>query len=186
MLNLKRKSFSGGKYDLRCSRTWSEYGFLANLSCLGENSYPCQMGSLDFAGGGPVHITAGFSGLAYLVVLGKRKIVHAEHHNLVNVMFGTGVLWFGWFAFNGASAGGSTIRAAMAATVSVFDLFIDRLWDTVLSPYVECHFSPAPVKTDRAVRIQQTNQVKIDLSSINQSINQPKGLQWKTTLDWLI
>ncbi|OQV23844.1 Ammonium transporter 1 [Hypsibius exemplaris] len=105
-------------YDFVAYWTWSDHGFLQNLSCLGEASWPCRKGSLDFAGGGPVHITAGFSGLAYLVVLGKRKLIHAEHHNMVNVMFGTGVLWFGWFAFNGGSAGGANTRAAMAATVT--------------------------------------------------------------------
>ena len=70
-----------------------------------------------FGRGGPVHICAGFSGLAYVVVLGKRKVMHAEHHNMVNVMFGTGVLWFGWFAFNGGSEGAANSRAVMAGMV---------------------------------------------------------------------
>jgi ammonia channel protein AmtB len=108
-------------YSFLPYRTWADHGFLRNIACLGSSTYyekPCFVGAYDFAGGGPVHITAGFSGLAYLVVLGKRKVMHAEHHNLVNVMFGTGVLWTGWFAFNAGSAGAANTRAAMAATVT--------------------------------------------------------------------
>ncbi|OQV25209.1 Ammonium transporter 1 [Hypsibius exemplaris] len=108
-------------YDVVAYWTWADHGFLRNLNCLGSPTYqsaPCFAGAYDFAGGGPVHICAGFSGLAYLVVLGKRKLIHAEHHNMVNVMFGTGILWFGWFAFNGGSAGAANTRAAMASTVT--------------------------------------------------------------------
>ena len=97
---------------------------------LGSETYqdnPCGAGAYDFAGGGPVHICAGFSGLAYLVVLGKRKLIHAEHHNMVNVMFGTGVLWFGWFAFNGGSEGAANPRAAMACTV----LLLKENWHVI-------------------------------------------------------
>ncbi|GAU89698.1 hypothetical protein RvY_02215 [Ramazzottius varieornatus] len=108
-------------YDFVAYWTWADHGFIRNIACLGADDYyenPCYTGAYDFAGGGPVHIVAGFSGLAYLVVLGKRKLIHAEHHNLVNMMFGTGILWFGWFAFNGGSAGAATPRAVMASTVT--------------------------------------------------------------------
>ena len=48
------------------------------------------------------------------------------------------------------------------------------------------HSSPAPVKTDRTVRIQKTNQVKVDLSSINQSINQSTESSTMKVYAWLI
>ncbi|GAV08716.1 hypothetical protein RvY_18370 [Ramazzottius varieornatus] len=85
-------------YDFIAYWTWADHGFLRNFSCLGEPDFlenPCFIGVYDFAGRGPIHVAAGFSGLAYVLVLGKRKVIHAEHHNLVNMMFGTGVLWFG-------------------------------------------------------------------------------------------
>jgi ammonium transporter, Amt family len=66
-----------------------------------------SMGALDFAGGTVVHITAGFSALAFAIVLGKRKwFGHAalEPNNIPFTVLGAGLLWMGWFGFNGGSA----------------------------------------------------------------------------------
>lgn len=65
------------------------------------------MGALDFAGGTVVHIAAGFSGLAAILILRKRigYPEHAMHPNsMVLTLSGAGLLWFGWFGFNGGSA----------------------------------------------------------------------------------
>jgi ammonium transporter len=65
------------------------------------------MGALDFAGGTVVHIAAGLSGLAAILVLRKRigYPEHAVHPNsMVLTLTGAGLLWFGWFGFNGGSA----------------------------------------------------------------------------------
>ena len=62
---------------------------------------------LDFAGGTVVHIAAGVSGLAAILVLRKRLGYpeHAMHPNsMVLTLTGAGLLWFGWFGFNGGSA----------------------------------------------------------------------------------
>jgi Amt family ammonium transporter len=64
------------------------------------------MGALDFAGGTVVHISAGFSALAAILCLRKRigYPEHAMHPNsIVLALFGAGLLWFGWFGFNGGS-----------------------------------------------------------------------------------
>ena len=64
-------------------------------------------GALDFAGGTVVHIAAGVSGLAAILVLRKRfgYPEHAMHPNsMVLTLTGAGLLWFGWFGFNGGSA----------------------------------------------------------------------------------
>jgi ammonium transporter len=79
------------------------------------------LGALDFAGGTVVHIAAGFSGLAAILVLRKRLGYpeHAMHpSSMVLTLFGAGLLWFGWFGFNGGSALGSGTLAtsAFAAT----------------------------------------------------------------------
>ncbi|HZS11608.1 MAG TPA: ammonia channel protein, partial [Nitrospirales bacterium] len=74
-----------------------------------------QMGALDYAGGSVVHVSAGMSGLACAMVLGRRKGYGSEYmapHNLPFVMLGTGMLWFGWFGFNGGSALGANAAAA--------------------------------------------------------------------------
>jgi Amt family ammonium transporter len=79
------------------------------------------MGALDFAGGTVVHIAAGLSGLAAILVLRKRLGYpeHAIHPNsMVLCLAGAGLLWFGWFGFNGGSALGSNGLAGSALTAS--------------------------------------------------------------------
>jgi Amt family ammonium transporter len=80
-----------------------------------------KMGALDFAGGTVVHIAAGLSGLAAILVLRKRigYPEHAIHPNsMVLTLVGAGLLWFGWFGFNGGSALGSNGLAGAALTAS--------------------------------------------------------------------
>ncbi len=76
-----------------------------------------QMGVVDFAGGTVVHISAGFAALASVFIVGKRKILPQEKtqpHNITYVALGTGLLWFGWFGFNGGSALAANGLAAIA------------------------------------------------------------------------
>lgn len=75
-----------------------------------------QWGVFDFAGGVVVHVSAGFSSLATLLVVGKRPD-HVDNtpHNVPFVALGTGLLWFGWFGFNGGSALSVKGNAVMAA-----------------------------------------------------------------------
>jgi ammonium transporter, Amt family len=74
-------------------------------------------GVLDFAGGTVVHINAGVAGLVAAIVLGKRRGYGTENlapYDLSMAVIGTGLLWVGWFGFNGGSALGSGSRASMA------------------------------------------------------------------------
>ncbi|MFF7384188.1 ammonium transporter [Streptomyces griseoluteus] len=76
-----------------------------------------KLGALDFAGGLPVEITSGASGLALCLVLGPRlgfKRDAMRPHSLPMVMLGAGLLWFGWFGFNAGSALGANGLAAAA------------------------------------------------------------------------
>lgn len=83
--------------------------------------YLGKMGALDFAGGTVVHIAAGFSSLAAILVLRKR-MGYPEHtihpSSMVLSLTGAGLLWFGWFGFNGGSGlqSGSAGVSAFAAT----------------------------------------------------------------------
>jgi ammonium transporter len=80
-----------------------------------------KMGALDFAGGTVVHIAAGLSGLAAILVLRKRigYPQHAIHPNsMVLTLLGAGLLWFGWFGFNGGSALAANGLAGAALTAS--------------------------------------------------------------------
>ena len=65
-----------------------------------------ERGTLDFAGGIPVEMGSGFSALAAALVVGARKDygrLALLPHNAVYVLVGAGLLWFGWFGFNGGS-----------------------------------------------------------------------------------
>jgi len=92
-------------YDPVCHWVWGVGGFLRNS------------GALDFAGGTVVHINAGVAALVCALVLGKRK-GYPNHmsppHNLPFAVLGAGLLWFGWFGFNGGSALGANGLATNA------------------------------------------------------------------------
>lgn len=81
-----------------------------------------QIGALDFAGGTVVHITAGISVLAAVLVLGKRTSLTngtpETPHNIPFVVLGGALLWIGWFGFNGGSALTSGAIAANALVVT--------------------------------------------------------------------
>jgi Amt family ammonium transporter len=74
-------------------------------------------GTLDFAGGVPVEMGSGFSALAAALVVGARKDYGRQAllpHNAIYSLLGAGLLWFGWFGFNGGS-GFSTGEAGVLA-----------------------------------------------------------------------
>jgi len=74
-------------------------------------------GLLDFAGGTVVHLNAGVAGLVAAYVVGNRHGYGSDNfspHNLSLAVIGTGLLWVGWFGFNGGSALGAGSRAAFA------------------------------------------------------------------------
>jgi Amt family ammonium transporter len=75
------------------------------------------MGALDFAGGAVVHVNAGAAAMVIALVLGKRKDYGRQAivpHNVPFVLLGAGLLWFGWFGFNGGSALAADGIAALA------------------------------------------------------------------------
>jgi Amt family ammonium transporter len=79
------------------------------------------MGVLDFAGGLVVHLSAGIGGLVAATVMGRRQGYGSENlapFDLSLAVIGTGLLWVGWFGFNGGSALGANSRAVMAITAT--------------------------------------------------------------------
>src|SRR4051794_15214011 len=94
------------------------YGVLAHWAFGG--GWLQAHGTLDFAGGVPVEMGSGFSALAAALVVGARKDWGRQAilpHNAVYVLLGAGLLWFGWFGFNGGS-GFSTGNAGVLAFVN--------------------------------------------------------------------
>jgi len=82
-------------YDPLCHWVWGNGGWLGKL------------GLLDFAGGTVVHIAAGFSAMAFALVIGPRKgfgKFTMEPHSIPFTVLGTVLLFVGWFGFNAGSA----------------------------------------------------------------------------------
>ena len=98
-------------YNPVCHWIWGSGGWLGS------------MGVLDFAGGLVVHATCGMAALAGVLVLGNRKGYGRTSympHSLPMTVLGTGLLWFGWFGFNGGSALAADEVAATAFVATHF------------------------------------------------------------------
>jgi Amt family ammonium transporter len=96
-------------YDPLAHWVWGVGGWLRNL------------GTLDFAGGTVVHISAGMAGLACAIMFRKR-LGHGKEpmtpHNLPMTLTGASLLWFGWFGFNAGSALGAGALATSTFTAT--------------------------------------------------------------------
>ena len=100
---------------------WSLIVYAPLAHWLWGNGWLAKIGALDFAGGAVVHISAGVSGLACAMVVGKRRGWRTDYmapHNLPFILLGAGLLWLGWFGFNGGSARGANATAVGAVTVT--------------------------------------------------------------------
>jgi len=76
-----------------------------------------DLGALDFAGGAVVHVNAAAAAVGAVLFLGPRRDYGRQAmlpHNVPFVLLGAGLLWFGWFGFNGGSALASNTSAALA------------------------------------------------------------------------
>jgi Amt family ammonium transporter len=97
------------------------------------------MGLLDFAGGTVVHLNCGIAGLVACLVLGTRHGYGSENlapYNLSLAVIGTGLLWVGWFGFNGGSAltagpraGFAVVATHLAACAGVATWMLLEWWD---------------------------------------------------------
>ncbi|MFM8572975.1 MAG: ammonium transporter [Pirellula sp.] len=98
---------------------WVWYGPTHTIFGLGsfDAKDAVPVGALDFAGGTVVHINAGIAALVACLVIGPRRGFPKQvnpPHNLPFAVLGAGLLWFGWFGFNGGSAFGATPQAVQA------------------------------------------------------------------------
>ncbi|MEC9285672.1 MAG: ammonium transporter [Pseudomonadota bacterium] len=86
-----------------------------------EGGWLFERGFLDFAGGSVVHMTAGTAAVVTALVLKARQGFPTQPmppHNMTLTMAGAGMLWVGWFGFNGGSALTAGGNAAMAIAVT--------------------------------------------------------------------
>ena len=105
---------------------WTLVVYLPVAHWVWGNGWIAQLGAIDFAGGIVIHITAGVSVLAAVIVLGKRlslaNCCPDIPHNVPFVVLGGALLWIGWFGFNGGSALAADGIAANAIVVSQVSL----------------------------------------------------------------
>lgn len=96
---------------------WSLLVYIPFAHWVWGGGFLAAWGVKDFAGGIVVHVSAGIAALASVFVVGKRRLAPGERtapHNVAFVALGTGLLWFGWFGFNGGSALAANGVAAVA------------------------------------------------------------------------
>lgn len=83
---------------------WMTLAYLPVAHWVWGGGFLAELGALDFAGGTVVHINAGIAALVGALILGKRRETTLIPNNLIMVVTGAGLLWFGWFGFNAGSA----------------------------------------------------------------------------------
>jgi len=104
---------TGFVYPVIVRSIWSGNGF---LTAFRDDPFR-DVGVVDFAGSGVVHMTGGATALVAAIVLGPRKGRFYDEdgnpletprefqaHSVALQILGTFVLWFGWYGFNPGSA----------------------------------------------------------------------------------
>lgn len=100
---------------------WALFVYIPVCHWVWGGGWLAQQGLLDFAGGTVVHVTAGVTALIIAIVIGNRKGFPQKPmlpHNLMITVAGAGMLWFGWFGFNGGSQLAADGGAGMAMLVT--------------------------------------------------------------------
>ena len=106
-------------YPVVAHWVWSESGWLSARRKPCESAYAPYSplfsgtnGMIDFAGSGVVHMVGGMAALVGAIMVGPRigrfangHVVCFQHSNIAQVVLGTLILWFGWYAFNSGSTG---------------------------------------------------------------------------------
>lgn len=100
---------------------WFTIVYVPLAHWLWGGGFLATIGVLDFAGGLVVHLSAGTAGLVAALVMGRRHGYGSDNlspFDLSLAVIGTGLLWVGWFGFNGGSALAANSRAVMAITAT--------------------------------------------------------------------
>jgi len=100
---------TGFVYPVVVAWTWG-YGWIAAMN---------DVGYMDFAGSGVVHMAGGVAALVGAIISGPRagrfepgRAEEFDPHSLPLIVLGTMILWFGWYGFNC----GSTLSMSAAST----------------------------------------------------------------------
>ena len=116
----ERMKFSA--FCLFCA-LWLFIVYIPSAHWVWGGGFLAEWGLIDFAGGTVVHINAGVAGLVAALMLGQRLGYRRENlapFDLSMAFVGLGLLWVGWFGFNGGSALGIGSRAIYAIVATHF------------------------------------------------------------------
>ena len=111
------------KAYLKFLALWSVVVYIPFAHWIWGGGFLASWGVRDFGGGMPVHAAAGFSALASIFVIGKRRYTSGERtqpSNLPLVAIGAALLWFGWLGDNP----GNAMAADGIATQAFVNTFI--------------------------------------------------------------
>ncbi|WP_236507073.1 ammonium transporter, partial [Tychonema sp. BBK16] len=114
---------------------WSTFIYSPLAHWVWGRGWMGAMGALDFAGGTVVHISSGVSAVVAAWVIGPRKDFQSKPHtphNVPYVLLGIGMLWFGWFGFNGGSALSSGSLATVAFVTTMISAAAGGLTWTII------------------------------------------------------
>ncbi|GAB4255182.1 MAG: ammonium transporter [Methylomicrobium sp.] len=103
------------------SALWLVFVYLPICHWIWGGGWLADLGTMDFAGGIVIHVNAGVAALVSALVLGNRHgfpSTPMPPHNMTMVVTGAGMLWVGWFGFNGGSALTADGAAGMAILVT--------------------------------------------------------------------
>ena len=144
-------------YPVVAHAIWSQSGFLSAF-----NSEPVfDVGVVDFAGSGVVHLTGGCSALIAAIVLGPRigrfhdengaKLLEPKEmpgHSASLQILGTFILWVGWYGFNpGSTLGIMYAGAGEVASLSAVTTTIAAAADCVSALGIRFFASPKSERT---------------------------------------
>jgi ammonium transporter, Amt family len=110
---------------------WSTFIYAPLAHWVWGKGWLATMGALDFAGGNVVHISSGVSAAMAAWVIGPRKTFKtqpAAPHNVPFVLIGIGLLWFGWFGFNGGSGFGAKGAVIPFVTTMIASASAGLMW----------------------------------------------------------
>ncbi|HEX7967851.1 MAG TPA: ammonium transporter [Stellaceae bacterium] len=105
------------------SLAWLLVVYLPVAHWVWGGGWAAERGAIDFAGGIVVHTTAGVSALVAAILIGPRSGFPRSlipPHSPGMTMIGAGMLWFGWFGFNGGSALAASAAAGTAILATHF------------------------------------------------------------------
>jgi ammonium transporter, Amt family len=154
---------TGFVYPVIVRSIWSGNGF---LSAFAEDKFR-EVGVIDFAGSGVVHLTGGCTALVAAIVLGPRKGRFYDEdgnplenptafppHSVSLQILGTFILWFGWYGFNPGSALliGNSTSAQVSALCAV---------TTTLAAAAGC---VTAMFTDSLLEMRHSGEVSYDLT----------------------